>query len=528
MDGRATRRRAAGLVMVLVTAACPTTPRGPGSAPVPATVVEVGAAQTLEGADGFREVYLTVMTGNLALVRERRAVELPAGVTDLVFSDVVDGLVPESTRVRLTTPRGAPEDVAFLEQRYRYDVLAPARLLELSLGSSVRLHWTQPRSGAERVLEGVIESTAEGLFLRTPDGTYTAAAPAGDYTRLRTVRERLPGALFSRPQLGWIVDAAGRTSGVVEASYLAHGMTWEADYVLTADEEFETAGLVGWVTVRNQTAGRFERAHLAVVAGDIHVAPETTAEVYNGFDDEDGAPYREAEESGYVEEGLFEYHLYKLPRPTTLPAYSWKQITFLTREELPIATKYEAEVGLQEGSYGGYVGTDDWAPVGVQRVITVANEAAVDGLGVPLPAGAARVYARSGDDLFFVDASNVEDTPREEPLELDAGGAPFLVVKTKLLDFRTSDAGAFGSYEVTRQQVRMVNRGSRPVTLVLRLLVPGWRYAGRDRDVRLERATGVDGPPLVEESNGVWECERTLAPDVETTDEFVLRIRRAY
>ncbi|MBN1773333.1 MAG: hypothetical protein JXB32_18875, partial [Deltaproteobacteria bacterium] len=136
--------------------------------------------------------------------------------------------------------------------------------------------------------------------------------------------------------------------------------------------------------------------------------------------------------------------------------------------------------------------------------------------------------ARSGEDLFFIDASNVENTPREEPLELHAGGAPFLVLKTKLTDFQTSDAGAFGSYAVTHQQVTMVNRGSRPVTLVLRLLVPGWRYPGRDQDVRLERASGFDGPPLVEDENGVWECERTLAPDVETTDEFVLRIRRTY
>jgi hypothetical protein len=495
---------------------------------VPGATVEVGAAQALEGDDGFREVYLTVMANNLALVRERRAVELPAGVTDLVFPDVVDGLVPESTRVRITTPGGAPADVEFLEQRYRYDTIAPARLLELSLGSSVRLQWTQPHTGAERVLEGVIESTADGIFLRTPDGTYTAAAPPGDYAGLRTVLERLPGALFSRPQLAWVVDADGSREGVVEASYLAHGMTWEADYVLTAAEDFATAGLIGWVTVRNQTAARFERAHLAVVAGDINVMPETRTESGNYWADEDGARDREGEAGGYVEEGLFEYHLYKLPRPTTLPAYSWKQITFLERAELPITTKYEAEVGLQEGSYGNYVGTDDWAATGVRRIVTVQNEAAVDGLGLPFPAGTARVYARSGEDLFFIDASNVEDTPREEPLELDAGGAPFLVVETKLVDFQTSDAGAFGAYAVTRQQVRMVNRGARPVTLVLRLLVPGWRYPGRDQDVRLERAAGGEGPALVEEANGVWECERTLAPDVETTDEFVLRIRRAY
>jgi hypothetical protein len=146
--------------------------------------------------------------------------------------------------------------------------------------------------------------------------------------------------------------------------------------------------------------------------------------------------------------------------------------------------------------------------------------------GISVPAGL------SGDIFLgcLVDAGWPIESLRAtlDALELPAGAAPFLVVKTKPVDFRTSEAGAFGSFAVTRQQIALVNRGSRPVTLALRLLAPGWRYPGRDRDVRLERGAGFDGPPLVEEQNGVWTCERTLPPDVETTDEFVLRVRRTY
>jgi hypothetical protein len=397
----------------------------------------------------------------------------------------------------------------------------------------VHVRWTQPATGAAKELDGVVESTENGLFVRTPDGTYTLATPAGGAVSLRTVLDALPGALFSRPQLDWLVDVRDGGAGVLETSYLARGFSWEADYVITTTEDFEHADLIGWVTLRNQTGARFDDAHLAVVAGKVHqVAPPATLAM-DRFQDIDGMVDTAAStEAGYVEEGLFEYHLYKLPRPTTLPAYSWKQITFLDQTGIPITTKYRADVTLPDAAYGAPTGTDDFTPAPVRRLLTVENKEDIDGLGVPLPAGTARVYARTGEDLFFIDASAVENTPREEPLEIDAGGAPFLVVKSKITDQQSSDAGSFGSFDVTRHLVTMVNRGSRPVTLVLRLTLPGagypGRYGGGDWDARLERRAGGGGPAIEEISTGVWELELTLAPDVETSEELVLRVRRPY
>jgi len=518
------------LVWAGLATGCPTPPRPAGGEVArPSTTVEVGRGAALAGEDGFSEIYLTVMPDDLALVRERREASLPDGVTSIAYLDVVDTLVPESTRVRFRPDGGDPEDVEFLEQRYRYDLIQPARLLELSLGQTVHVRWTQPRNGTDRVMDGVIESTEAGLFLRTPDGTFTIGSPPGDADQLRTVLDALPGALFARPQLDWIVATADGGDGVLETSYLAHGFSWEADYVLTASEDFTQADLLAWVTLRNQTAARFDRAHLAVVAGKINVAADQRTRAFDSFADVNGAPYDDEQTGGYVEEGLFEYHLYKLERPTDLPAYSWKQVQFLERSAIPITTKYRANVTLPDANYGGYTGTDDFTPAPVRRVITVENKLDVDGLGVPLPAGTARVYARSGEDLYFIDSTAVENTPREEPLELEAGGAPFLVVKSKLTDTREAEAGSFGSYTVTSHLVTMVNRGSRTVTLVLRLSMPGANYPnGGDWDVRLERRGRAEGPAIEEISSGVWEIEHELAPDVETTEELVVRVRRAY
>lgn len=519
-------------VVVAAAAACPAPPRSTGT-PRPERTIVVGADRVARGERGFRETYLTVFPDDLALVRERRDASLPEGVASVEYADVLDTIIPESTRVRFQSRGGDPEDVAFLEQRYRYDVIEPNRLMELSLGGTVRIRWTQGRTGEEKTLEGVVESTDEGLFLRTPDGSYTLGVPDGDGWYARTILDDLPGALFARPVLDWIVEVYDGGAGVLETSYLAHGFSWEADYVITAGEDFRTADLIGWVTLRNATGGRFEDAHLAVVAGEVNLTTDemtayapTVTGMFAAEGDGDG-------DYGYVEEGLFEYHLYKLDQPTTLPPYSWKQVAFLERNGIRIETKYRADIALQVGAYGGYQGTNDEIPAPARRVLTIENKAEVDGLGIPLPAGTARVYAKSGDDLFFIAAEQVEDTPREEPVEIDAGGAPFLVVKTKIADVQESDAGMFGAYTVVRHELSAVNRGSHAATVLFRMTLPGAGqpsgYPGYGSwEARLERAPGVQGPPITEVENGVWEMERTLEPDEQVQDVLVLRVHQRY
>jgi hypothetical protein len=59
--------------------------------------------------------------------------------------------------------------------------------------------------------------------------------------------------------------------------------------------------------------------------------------------------------------------------------------------------------------------------------------------------------------------------------------------------------------------------------------MPGANYPrGGDWDVRLERRGRAEGPAIEEISNGVWEIEHELAPDVEVSEELVVRVRRSY
>ncbi|MGE5606679.1 MAG: hypothetical protein ACM3YE_13445 [Bacteroidota bacterium] len=80
-------------------------------------------------------VELTVYNQDLALVKERRMLELQAGVSELRFTDVAALIDPTSVWFRsLTDPK-----VKVLEQNFEYDIISDVKLLERYLGQKIRL-----------------------------------------------------------------------------------------------------------------------------------------------------------------------------------------------------------------------------------------------------------------------------------------------------------------------------------------------------------------------------------------------------
>lgn len=71
-------------------------------------------------------VELTVYNQDLALVKDRRMMELPIGMGELRFTDVAALIDPTSVWFRsLTEPK-----VRVLEQNYEYDVISDTKLLQ--------------------------------------------------------------------------------------------------------------------------------------------------------------------------------------------------------------------------------------------------------------------------------------------------------------------------------------------------------------------------------------------------------------
>ena len=83
------------------------------------------AGPVISGAGARRGVDVTVYNQDMALVRETRTVDLPAGDVRLEFRDVPARINP----VTLLVTGGADGRFELLEQNYEFDLLSRERIL---------------------------------------------------------------------------------------------------------------------------------------------------------------------------------------------------------------------------------------------------------------------------------------------------------------------------------------------------------------------------------------------------------------
>lgn len=389
---------AAALAILATLAAAPALAQGSG-------------APVLSGAGERRGVDVTVYNRDLALVRETRAVELPAGEVRLEFRDVPARIDP----VTLLVTAGERGRFELLEQNYEFDLLSRERILEKYVGREVA--WIQ--EDGSRV-QGTLLGMSGGPVFRV-GGEVVFEVPG------RLALPDLPANLRARPTLAWLANSSKRGALDLEASYVTHGLSWQADYVLQLDEAGRRADLQAWVSVDNRSGGSFADARLLLVAGDINqVAP--APEMMYAMD----AAVKAAPARGFVQEELYDYHLYTLQQPTTLLDNQIKQIGLFEASGLAVTKHYRLEG--QTHYFRGAGRLDDKPPV---LVFYSWENSARNGVGQPLPAGVVRVYGRSsGGGRQLLGEDRIRHTPTDETVELRVGSAFDLVAERVRTDSR--------------------------------------------------------------------------------------------
>jgi hypothetical protein len=409
-----------------------------------------GAAATATSTSADRKaVAVTVYNDGRGLVREERHVTLPAGASELRFMDVAEKVVAPTVKVSVLDG-GA---MTVHEQNYEYDLLSPEKLLEKFVGQTVTLvvqKWKDSSSLEEEVPARLL-STNNGTVWEM--GGRIVSNPA--YARIAF--PNVPENLIAKPTLVWTVDAARAGRRTLEAAYLTGGMSWRADYVLALEAAEEKAGLQGWVTIDNQSGAAYQDALLKLVAGDVHQVVDEPATRQDMV-------MQAARPAGKMrEEALFEYHLYSLPRPTTLKQNQTKQVQLLDAPRVAVGKEYVLRGG------GGYFRVP-WR-IGdprekVQVFLTFRNSEAA-GLGLPLPKGIVRVYKRdSAGSPQFVGEDRIDHTPKDEEVRLELGNAFDVTAERRQTEFnRVADNVFESAYEI-----RIRNHKDVPVTV--RVLEP--------------------------------------------------------
>jgi hypothetical protein len=188
-------------------------------------------------------VELTVYNQNLALVIDRRPLDLVAGLNEVQFTDVASQIDPTSVHFRSVTH---PDDTVVLEQNYEYDLVSTAKLLEKYVDQEITI---VTNDGTAYV--GTLLSGAGDVILQAPDGQVTVV-------KLDRVQDfsfpALPEGLITRPTLVWLVEAEEPGTHDTEVTYLTKGLNWRADYIVVLGEDDTALDLTGWVTVDNRQA----------------------------------------------------------------------------------------------------------------------------------------------------------------------------------------------------------------------------------------------------------------------------------
>jgi hypothetical protein len=384
-------------------------------------------------------VGITIYNSELALVRDRRRLAIPHGESRLALRDVSAKIQAETALLQSV---GNPSRLNVFEQNFNYDLLSPEKLLEKYVGRDVDVIRTDPQTGRRTHERARVLATNGGVVLRYADRIETSVDG-------RLAFPSLPPDLRDRPTLVTDVNNAGNGAAqLMELTYLTGGLSWKADYTALLSPSDDRLDLRGFITLQNQSGTAYKNARVQLVAGDVNVvdsevanAPPPTPKMMDAIS---GRP---------TEQALFEYHLYTLPRKTTVADNQTKQVDLLFAPRVAVTKTLE----LRGSPY--YYRTrnaDLGTRLKVGTYVTFRN--AGGALGIALPKGAVRVYKRdNGGQEQFVGSDSIDHTPKNETVRLHLGDSFDVTANKKQTDFKAISSTTYESeYEIVLRNGKSV------------------------------------------------------------------------
>ena len=404
-----------------------------------------------------------------AVVRQEREVDIAKGRNEVRFSDVA-ALIDPTTVVfeSLTDPKGT----SVVEQNFQFDLVSTEKLLARYVDRPVTVE--QIRGETRESFAGTLLSTQGGIVLKRDDGTIQVL-PYNAGVRLPA----LPGGLITRPTLVWSVDARNAGRQRTRVAYQTQGITWWTDYNLTYSEAGDNEcrlDLGAWVSIINTSGASYQDAKLKLVAGEVNRAPQVAGRM--AVAKEMRAPASAVAVDGFAEKPFFEYHLYTLGRPTSLPDNSTKQI-----ELFPVARGVPCQrtlvyYGRPDGGYGFLPSPATDRGYGVQTnkqvdVYLQFRNADNANLGMPLPRGRVRVSKVDPADktLEFIGEDSIDHTPKNEKVLLKMGSAFDVVGERRQMDFRVDTARRTMSEDI---EISLRNAKKEPVEVQVKETLYRW------------------------------------------------------
>ncbi len=430
-------------------------------------------AVLLAAAPVLAQTQLTIYNQNFATVKESRTLTLAGGEAEVRVTDITAHLEPDSVVLRDLKDRDA---IRILEQNYESDPLSEGLLLRKSEGKVLDFEVTMPQTGEKRIVKGKVlrsgyvphtsafqrygpqYSTRQMIYSQPQGGGQPIVEVDGKIQfglPGKPIFDALDPKAFLKPTLLWRLwtEAPGKRD--VEFSYLTGGMRWEASYNAVAPEKGDMFDIIGWVTLENMSGKDFESASVKLMAGDVARArPE--GEVLDAFAGMERSS--QLKPAAVTERAFEEYHLYSLPRPTTVLDREIKQVEFVRASHVPARRIYVYDGFQLDQRYRGWdahnirtqpeYGTQSNPKVWVMLEFRNSEKSH---LGMPLPKGKVKIYRQDADGRNeFIGEDSIDHTPKDETVRLYTGNAFDLVGERRQTDFRldTNHHWADESFEI--------------------------------------------------------------------------------
>lgn len=400
---------------------------------------------------------LTIYNGGFAAVREYVPLDLKSGVNPVTFAGATTTLEPES--VILRDPSGQ-HSVQILEQSYRADTISQGLLLSMYEGKTIEFIVGRTGDGKD--------VTSSGKVIRSG---YVPAGSQGQGNQSPVIevngqlRFSLPGEpIFPdlgtdtvlKPRLNWLLQTEQPGAFNAELAYITNGMSWAADYNLVIPEKGNTADVVGWITMHNNSGKTFENARIRLMAGDVNKIQQNG--LRRDYAMKAAMEVNVAAAAPVVTEKAFdEFHLYTLEHATTLHEEETKQVEFVHAMNVNSQRVYVYD-GM-EGYYyfGNFVGDNPGYGTQMNKKIWVMQEfknSKENGLGIALPKGRLRFYRRDTDgSLQFIGENQIDHTPKDETIRVYTGNSFDVVGERKQVDYHV-DRGGHQADETFEVRVR--------------------------------------------------------------------------
>lgn len=409
----------------------------------------LAAAATTIPADG-RELTLTVYRGDVALVQDRRAAELPAGRSEARWAGVAQGLHPGSVRLE-----GAAALHGFSLEHRPWSL---AGLVEAHVGHEVQL---VRGVGQQREVIRARVLAAQPLLLENDDGVFSASPGQLLFPR------GAPAGMGEAPALVLALQRRRGGRGPFELTYLASGIGWSAEHVALLSADARRMDLVTRARLDNRSGMAIEDAAVDLIAGQVNI-PRRRAQ----------APVARqsmvAEEApagaDVVPQAAGDQYRFRLPDPLDLADGASRTLRLRGHDGVAVARSYAAVDRVQPREQRGESG---WQPLPLETRLEWEQPDA------PLPAGPVRVYAREDGALRLVGGDHVRDRPQGAPVRI-VPGRPFdLTARRRQTDFRRIDSRRFES----AREIRLHNARDRATTVVVEETIPGdWELLAASDD----------------------------------------------